>query len=153
MFPRVPDQYESSSNLQSTEARDRDITLRWLEGVGIDQVARRYDLTADQVEEILKAAPQKQLREEVRQRAVDYTLERFDATAPKNLEVLVQLRDHSDDEKMQRMAALDLLEYSSLKKKSGEDGNIGADLIRGIAKLAKEQMEAKPSEEANRKVS
>ena len=141
MFPRVPDQFDPLS--QSTEARDRDITLRWLEGMGVEQVGKRYDLQPEQVEAIINSAASKKLREEVRQRAIDFTLERFDATAPQNLEALVKLRDHSDDEKMQRMAALDLLEYSSLKKKVGEDGNIGADLIRGIAKLAKETMEEK----------
>jgi len=135
-FPRVPDQF--NPHPQDYKVRDRDITLRWLEGMGVDEVAKRYDIPPDEVRHILDSPAQKELREAVRQRSIDYTLERFDATAPQNLEKLVSLRDKSDDEKMQRMAALDLLEYSSLKKKAEGDGNIGAELFRGIAKLAKE---------------
>ena len=139
MFPRMPGQY----NPHDTEARTRDIVMRWVEGIDAITVAARYQITPEEVMVVVDSAAGKRLREEIRQRAIDFTLERFDAAAPRNLEVLVNLRDHSDDEKMQRMAALDLLEFSSLKKKSELDGNIGADLIRGIAKLAKEVAEEK----------
>lgn len=131
--PRVPGQYD-----QEEKARNRDIVLRWLEGQGVAKVAELYHLPPEAVSEIIDSAEGKRLREEVRQRAIDYTLERFDTSAPESLEMLVRLRDQSGDEKMQRLAALDILEYSSLKKAKEADSNIGADLIRGIAKLAKE---------------
>lgn|SRR3990167_1999857 len=147
-IPRIPDQYNPHPS--DNKARDRDITLRWLEGSGIDQVAQRYGLEPEEVKRIIDSKEQKELRADLRQRAIEYTLERFDATAPRNLEILVTLRDKSDDEKMQRMAALDLLEYSSLKKKGEEDGNIGAELFRGIAKLAKEVADDKKDNKERR---
>lgn len=135
--PRMPPQYDTDE--RTKDARERDIVLRWFEGIGAVDVGLRYGIEPEAVLAIVNSPKHKKLRDEIRQRAIDYTLERFDHTAPQNLEILVKLRDHSVDEKMQRLAALDLLEYSSLKKsKESNDSNIGAELVRGLASLARE---------------
>ena len=136
--PRIPGQYEGNE-----VARNRDIVLRWSEGQGAQAVGNLYGISPEEVLGVVSSKEGQALRDEIRKRAIEYTLERFDATAPQNLELLVKLRDHSDDEKMQRMAALDLLEYSSLTKAKEGDGNVGAELFKGLAKLAKEIVEEK----------
>lgn len=134
----MPPQYDTDE--RTKDARERDIVLRWFEGIGAVDVGARYDIEPEEVLAIVQSPKHKKLRDEIRQRAIDYTLERFDNSAPQNLEILVKLRDHSVDEKMQRMAALDLLEYSSLKRsKESAEANIGAELVRGLTALAREQ--------------
>ena len=142
MVPRIPPQFDTSA--RSTEAKERDMVLRWFEGQGTESVAALYGKTPDEILAIIESPRWKKFRDEIRQRAIEYTLERFDQTAAKNLELLVELRDHSEDEKIQRLAALDLLEYSSLKKAKDLDGeNRGAEMIRAVTALAKELKENK----------
>jgi len=143
MMPRVPEHYNKGQD----KARNRDIVLRWAEGQGVDLVAKLYEIEPGEVARILDLPDSKKLREELRQRAIEHTLERFDVASAKSLEHLIRLRDESEDEKMQRLAALDILEYSSLTKAKESEGNLGAELIRGIARMAHEAAELVASKE------
>jgi len=96
-----------------------------------------------EVEVILASPEGKGIREEIRNRAVEQTLERFDTATPRSLEELVRIRDTSEDEETRRKASLDILSFSSIKKKAENEGNMGVELVKLTAQLAKELAEKK----------
>jgi len=139
METRIPPQYTD----QDITARNRDVVLRWLDGASPKAIAPRYNLVEGEVEVILESPEGKRIREEIRSRAVEQTLERFDTATPRSLEELVRIRDTSEDEETRRKASLDILSFSSIKKKSESEGNMGVELVKLTAQLAKDLAEKK----------
>jgi len=86
METRIPPQYTD----QDITARNRDVVLRWLDGASPKAIAPRYNLVEGEVEVILESPEGKRIREEIRSRAVEQTLERFDTATPRSLEELVR---------------------------------------------------------------
>ena len=139
METQIPPQYTD----QDLTARNRDVVLRWLDGVSPKDIALRYSLSTGEVDTIIESPEGKKIREEIRSRAVEHTLERFDTATPRSLEELVRLRDTSEDEETRRKASLDILSFSSIKKKAENEGNMGVELVKLTAQLAKELAEKK----------
>lgn len=126
MIPKVPPQFDP----ENIEARNRDIILRWVEGCNPEAVAKRYGIPPDAVLEIVHSAAGQKLVTEIRDRILEATAKRFDAATGKSLEKLVELRDESQDERMQHQASVDIIKFSSLGRKDAVQVDLGPELIR-----------------------